>query len=194
MILSKFGEWTYSTINDIFECDEEWEAPIIELFFNDISQNVLIGFPTDISGVTASNIYDEDMNRIGVLEKKDEEEEYLLFDGWNNNTALFFQDNRFTNSNLKLEELISDKNLSKWNEWIKQYPTDDVDKKFRKEYPYAIIDINSFEEYQHSKEGVVFIEDDFVLFWDSRVITPQKDLSEHIKKYTFQKSEIKTCF
>jgi hypothetical protein len=188
MILSKFGDWFYSITNDIMECDENWESDVIIIQTNNSSQSALVGKPVEYSGVIVSNIYDEAMNRIGILEKNDMSEEYLFFDGWKNTTALLFQSDLFQSSTLELKDLVSDKTMFKWNTWVEQYYPNitqtEVDVLFRKMFPYTIIDMDSLESsYQTPKSGIIFLEENSIVFWDSRPINQESDFPEYILKY-----------
>lgn len=188
MILSKFGDWCYSITNDIMECDENWESDIIIIQTNNSSQSALLGKPVDYSGVIVSNIYDEAMNRIGILEKVDSSEEYLFFDGWKNTTSLLFQNELFHSSTLELKDLVSDKTMFKWNGWIEQYHPNitqsETDVLFRKMFPYTIIDMDSYESsYQTPNSGIIFLEQNSVVFWDSRPINQESDFPDYIINY-----------
>jgi hypothetical protein len=199
MILSKFGDWCYSIKNEIMECDDNWESDVVIIQTPSSSQSSLLGRPVDFSGVTVSNIYDEAMNRIGIMEVKDASEEYLFFDGWKNPISLFFQNELFEYSTLELKDLIPDKSLFKWNTWIEQYhpniqEQEEVDILFKKGFPYTIIDLDSFEiPYQHPKSGIIFMNENNIIFWDSRPINKEEDFPIYITNYL--KNPIKNiCF
>jgi hypothetical protein len=136
-VLSHYGSRVYDVDNDIDPEDEGWDSePLMVQAGDSFEITALPGKPRKEAGYEWCNLYDDNMNRIGVMERPAPQEcgasqgeaggtvgspVFLFFDGFENEWSLFFQDPGFETTDLSLKDLFSDKQLMRLRAWEKNY-------------------------------------------------------------------------
>lgn len=177
----------------IYDCDSEVQSCDLELestaeLFTDFQ---IEAFPGVWVG-SYRNLYDEDANRIAIQEKNGQ---VLLFNGWKTGWGAFFQDDAFTETDLKVEDVFTFYEKQIASEYIYNH-TLEIDStsfllKHRNILPLKVQDMVSFETAQLGLETqVIFLlENDCICnFGSDEYVFRILDLPEFIRTWFFRPS------
>lgn len=117
---------SYAADSSVQDIDDGIESDAIELKGIDgVSLYVFPGAPVPVgqqdTGITACSLYDEEGQRVGILEKQGGSEEAVLLFQARYSWSTFFQDWDFEASSMTLGDLYTDRQLQLANMWVRNY-------------------------------------------------------------------------